>query len=110
MLLLMKRRKSSIPQIVFALGYVACVVLVRYQIRLGLAGIGALSVVTAVVVERRSGQIWKSYRRNYQPGKSKLMNRLNQPRPLYHVINIYVLWPAVFILGSVALYYAWRLP
>lgn len=108
-LLAMKRRKSPLIQLLVIMAFVGCLVLLHYQDRLGLIGIGVLSIVIAVMVESRSSRIWKNYRRNYQPGKNKLVNVLSEPKPLYNMLNVYVLWPAVFLLGIYALYVAWHL-
>ena len=105
-MLVVMKRSGPWSQIIVLLLYVAAVVLLKFQLRLGLAAIGALSIIVAFWVEMKSPLVWKNYQRRFQPGKSKIANTLNEPREIYHLINVYLLWPGVFILGCLAIYTA----
>jgi hypothetical protein len=105
----MKRRRSPIFEGFVLLALLACILLLRRYPSSVLIALGALAITTAIQVESRSKQIWKNYKRNYQPGRNKLINTLNEPREIYHFINVYLLWPAVFVLGILAIRYGLKL-
>lgn len=65
--------------------------------------IGAALVLIALLVELEHRIIWKNYRRHYHLHKNKFIDELLKPNKLIYALNIYVLWPMVFVLGLVIL-------
>ena len=74
----------------------------------GLAGIGTVLIIAAVMIEINRQRIWDDYKKSYrkQAGKSALWTK---PNHLYYTINVAVLWPVVLLLGAVCLYAAYML-
>lgn len=64
---------------------------------LGLAGLGTILILSAVLIEANRQLIWQGYRSRYKQSKGK--GRWSEPRPLYYRLNVYVVWPLVFLLG-----------
>lgn len=61
--------------------------------------IGTALVLIAMLVELEHRVIWKNYRRHYHPHKNKFVDNLLKPNKVVYALNIYVLWPLVFVLG-----------
>lgn len=64
---------------------------------------GTTLVLIALLVELEHRIIWKNYRRHYHPHKNPFIDALLKPNKWIYVLNIYVLWPMVFVLGMVIL-------
>lgn len=60
---------------------------------------GTALVLVAMLVELEHRVIWKNYRRHYHPHKNKFVDNLLKPNRVVYALNIYVLWPLVFVLG-----------
>jgi len=60
---------------------------------------GTALVLVAMLVELEHRVIWKHYRRHYHPHKNKFIDALLRPNKWVYVLNVYVLWPLVFVLG-----------
>ncbi|HSX14632.1 MAG TPA: hypothetical protein VLE72_01850 [Candidatus Saccharimonadales bacterium] len=102
--MVVKRRRSPIFQLTIIAILGGCILLINSNTQLGLILLGIFAVSLALVIEYNSGRIWRQYKRNYQPSRRKWFNTLNKPRDIYNYLNIYVLWPGVFILGIWAIY------
>lgn len=64
---------------------------------------GTALVLIALLVELEHRIIWKNYRRHYHPHKNKFIDELLKPNKWVYALNIYLLWPMVFVLGLVIL-------
>ena len=64
---------------------------------------GTALVLIALLVELEHRIIWKNYRRHYHPHKNKFIDQLLKPNKWIYALNIYILWPMVFVLGMVIL-------
>lgn len=64
---------------------------------------GTALVLIALLVELEHRIIWKNYRRHYHPHPNKFVDALIKPNRWVYALNIYVLWPMVFVLGMVIL-------
>ena len=71
----------------------------------GLSGLGAVLVLSALLVEANKDRIWEGYVENYKHNKAEMM----EPSRLYYRLNIYVAWPLVFLLGLASIYAAYIL-
>lgn len=60
---------------------------------------GTALVLVAMLVELEHRVIWKNYRRHYHPHKNKFVDALLKPNKIVYALNVYVLWPLVFVLG-----------
>jgi hypothetical protein len=76
---------------------------------MGLAGLGAVLVLAAILVEANKDVIWQSYKKNYKKAKGPLKQFWSKPNDLYYQINVYVLWPVIFALGLASIYAAYLL-
>ena len=79
--------------------------LTQSQPVVGLTGLGIVLIVAAVTVELGADRIWKQYNAAWKKSKGKLA----KPREAYRVINVYILWPLIFVLGILSLWAAIRL-
>jgi hypothetical protein len=66
--------------------------------------IGTGLVLIAMLVELEHRVIWKNYRRHYHPHKNKFVDALIRPNKWVYALNVYVLWPLVFVLGLAILF------
>lgn len=64
---------------------------------------GTALVLIALLVELEHRIIWKNYRRHYHPHSNKFVDAMLKPNRWVYALNVYVLWPLVFILGMVIL-------
>ena len=81
---------------------VVCLVLGQSKPIVGLAGLGVVLIVAAVLVEVNRATIWEGYVKEYK--KNKRMHGVwNQPLKIYYTINVALLWPTVLLLGCLAL-------
>ncbi|TAK89561.1 hypothetical protein EPO04_00395 [Patescibacteria group bacterium] len=72
--------------------------------QVGLAGAGAILILLALTVEANKERIWKDYKKGYKYKKgSWLPKAWTEPTQTYYNLNVYVLWPAVFVVGFVAI-------
>lgn len=73
----------------------------------GLAGLGAVLVLAAILVEANKDMIWQGYKKHYKKSKDPLRELLNRPNELYNALNVYLIWPLIFILGLASIYAAY---
>ncbi len=73
----------------------------------GLAGLGAVLVLGATLVEVNRDMIWQAYKKSYKKSKNPWSEYWNKPNELYNALNVYVIWPSVFLLGLAAIYAAY---
>src|SRR5438045_804319 len=95
--------RPKLPQPRFAQGLFAVlliwfVVVSRVKPAVGLTGLGVVLIVMATLVEANRQLIWEGYKRAYKKQRG-WRGRLSEPREIYNLINIYLLWPAIFALG-----------
>lgn len=70
----------------------------------GLAGAGAILILLALIVEANKERIWKDYKKGYKYKKgSWTPESWTKPTQTYYNLNVYFLWPLVFITGFVAI-------
>ncbi len=79
------------------------------KLSIGLAGIGAVLVLAAIGVEANKEKIWEDYRANYKPSANKTRELWRAPNELYYKLNVYLVWPATFVIGLLAIYAAYVL-
>lgn len=108
-LMVVKRRRSSAWQFIILAVLIGGLFLIKYNAQAGLFLLGCLAIVVSFYIEYHSAKIWRSYKRNYQPSRNKLMTTLTKPREIYHTINVYILWPVIFALGCWAIYSSMQL-
>ncbi len=72
----------------------------------GLAGLGSILILASMLVLANHKLIWHDYLATFRKTQSSLLNRLQEPKPEYYRINIYIIWPAVMVLGFLAIYAA----
>lgn len=71
---------------------------------IGLTGAGAILILLALTVEANKERIWKDYKKSYKRNKdSWIPEAWTKPTQAYYNVNVYVLWPLVFIVGFVAI-------
>jgi hypothetical protein len=73
----------------------------------GLAGTGAVLVLSSLLIEANKRLIWENYKKNYKKTKTALPVVWSKPNLLYYNLNVYVVWPLVFLLGLAAIYAAY---
>lgn len=73
----------------------------------GLAGLGAVLILAALMVEANHDMIWQNYKKNHKKSKDPLTEALNRPKEIYNTLNVYLVWPLVFLLGLMAVYSAY---
>lgn len=73
-------------------------------IDLAITLIGTTLVLVALLVEIEHKVIWNNYQKHYHPHKNKLADKLLRPNKIVYILNVYVLWPLVFIMGLAMLY------
>lgn len=105
--------KHKIPQARFAPGLfvlllAAFIFMGQSKPVYGLTGIGVTAVVTAILVEANRDRIWETYRRTYKKQKG-LYGMMSKPNKVYYTLNVYFLWPVVFLIGVVSLFVAYQL-
>ena len=98
--------RSKLPVAFLAL-LASFAVLTRFNLALGLAGIGSICLVGALLVEAGSSRIWDDYRKAYRKQR-RFSGVWHEPKALYYQLNVYVLWPFVALLGAVSLYLSVR--
>src|SRR5476649_964098 len=104
-------RRKSLPSPHFGQGLFLVGIIVFGWLALnrpvfGLTGLGVVLIFAATLVELNRELIWKGYLKRYKKwGKG----RWHEPLNAYYQINVYVLWPLIFLLGVgslVAAYWA----
>jgi len=74
------------------------------------SGLGATMVLGAILVEANKERIWKEYKKNYKYRKADLLPRAwTEPNRLYYNLNVYVVWPALFVTGLVSIWVAYAI-
>jgi hypothetical protein len=82
----------------------------QIHLSLGLYIVGILLVAAALLVEARSKSIWDDYRRRYRYRKgSRFPEFWTQPRRIYYLLNVWVVWPLVALTGIAAIVAGWYL-
>jgi hypothetical protein len=109
LLVMVVKRRNSIGQLLALALLLGCLVLIQRNTKIGLLMMGGLAILAAFWVEYHSARIWKEYKRNYHPSRNNLVTKLTQPREIYHILNVYALWPLIFALGVWAVYSASKL-
>lgn len=65
--------------------------------------LGTALVLIAFLVELEHKIIWKRYKANYHPHENQFIDGLLKPNKIVYGINVYLLWPLIFVLGIVIL-------
>jgi hypothetical protein len=78
-----------------------------YKPAVGLAGIGAVLILASLIVLANKNYIWEGYKKNYKKSSNALVERLSRPTELARQLNVYVVWPLIFVLGLLAIYAAY---
>jgi hypothetical protein len=74
----------------------------------GLTGMGAVLVLGSLTVEANKRVIWEQYKKGYKTrGKSEVYKIWHQPDPTYYYLNVYLIWPLMFLLGLGSIYAAY---
>lgn len=74
----------------------------------GLAGIGATTLLGGALIELNRDRIWETYRKGYRKQKG-MRGMWTEPNRIYYTINVLFLWPFVMLLGALCLYAAYVL-
>jgi hypothetical protein len=69
----------------------------------GLAGLGTVVVLGAVLIELNARRIWDEYRKSYKKTKGSVA-WWHEPRQVYYTINVVIVWPLIAILGVLCLW------
>ncbi len=78
------------------------------RLAVGLTGIGAVLIISSILVEANKERIWDDYKKQYKYSKNDLLPKSwSEPNQLYYRLNIYLVWPTVFLLGLAAIYAAY---
>lgn len=83
-------------------------ILSLYRPAVGLAGLGAVLILISILVEANRQQIWEGYKKAYKKSQNPFTRTFHQPREVYNQLNIYLVWPVVFLLGLAAIYAAFQ--
>jgi hypothetical protein len=71
----------------------------------GLAGLGAVLILSSMLVLANHRTIWENYQKNYKKfGTGGLWTK---PNPIIYRLNAYLVWPLIFILGLASIYAAY---
>jgi hypothetical protein len=65
---------------------------------------GMLLALLALSIELRHKSIWEYSLERYKAPSSKLIDRLRRPNILSYRLNVYLIWPLVFVIGLVCIY------
>lgn len=78
------------------------------KLAVGLTGLGAVLIICSLLVEANKERIWTDYKKNYKYSKNDLFPKSwSEPKEAYYRLNVYVVWPIVFVLGLAAIYAAY---
>jgi hypothetical protein len=77
-------------------------VLAVYRPVVGITGLGAVLVLSSILVEANKELIWEQYKEAYKKAP-KQWGGLNEPKQIYYNLNVYVIWPVMFLLGLLAI-------
>lgn len=80
----------------------------QYKPTYGLTGIGVTLIIASILIEANRDRIWETYRRSYKKQKG-LAGMMSKPNKVYYNLNVYFLWPVVFLIGVVSLFVAYML-
>jgi hypothetical protein len=76
--------------------------------QVGLAGLGGVLILASLLVEANKDRIWDEYKKNYKRDKNDpFPASWSKPNPLYYKLNVYVVWPVVFVMGLASIYAAY---
>jgi hypothetical protein len=104
-----KQQRPYFVQLVFLVLLLWFACMAKYKEAVGLAGIGAVLVLGASIVEANAKLIWDQYKASYKPTGVGWFDALNKPTQLYNLLNVWVVWPVVFVLGLWAIWVAYQL-
>ncbi|HEX9679786.1 MAG TPA: hypothetical protein VGA08_04175 [Candidatus Saccharimonadales bacterium] len=62
-----------------------------------LAGTGL--VLISLLIELEHKVIWKRYRQHYHPHQNRFVDSLLRPNKWVYSFQVYILWPAILVLG-----------
>ena len=79
-----------------------------HSIVVGLVGLGSLLILAGVFVELNADRIWAESKK-WAKQNRKSIPWWNRPTHLYYVLNTFVLWPLVILIGIVSLTVAYQL-
>lgn len=65
----------------------------------GIAGIGALFVLSSLQVLANKDYIWENYTKTYKKSRGKARAKLLEPTPLAYRLNVLFLWPLILFTG-----------
>lgn len=74
--------------------------------KVGLAGLGALLMLAAILIEANKDYIWQEYKAGFKKLKKAQRSVWNEPKDIYYQVNVYFLWPLVFLVGLYAVWAA----
>lgn len=80
-----------------------------YRPAAGLSGLGAVLILGSVLVEANKDAIWQGYKKTYKKSKDPWQELWNRPNELYNTLNVYLVWPLIFILGLASIYAAYTI-
>jgi hypothetical protein len=80
----------------------------QYKPTPALTGIGVTLIIASVLIEANRDRIWEMYRKSYKKQKG-LAGMMSKPNKVYYNLNVYFLWPVVFLIGVVSLFVAYML-
>lgn len=66
--------------------------------------VGIVLALAALSIELRHKSIWRYSLERYQAPASRLLDRLRRPSLLSYRLNVYLIWPLVFIIGLTCIY------
>ncbi len=69
----------------------------------GLAGLGAITILAAALVELNAQRIWQEYRKAYKKQRG-LAGLWSEPKQIYYRINVVIIWPLIAVLGVLCLW------
>lgn len=95
-----RTRKARFAEWSYLALLVLFAVIYTYSPSAGLAGMGAVLVLGSLLVEANKELIWESYKKGYKAKNSSLWSK---PDPLYYKLNVYLVWPLVFVVGLLAI-------
>ena len=83
-------------------------VITQYSVVVGLVGLGSLLLVAGIFVEMNADRIWDESKK-WAKQNRKSIPWWNRPTHSYYVLNRFVLWPLVIVIGIAALVIAYKL-
>src|SRR5882724_10660911 len=94
---------NFVPQL-FIILLIFFAVVTQTKLAVGLTGLGTVALIVSILVEANRRRVWDDYVASYK--KSHYHSRWHEPKRLYYLLNVAVLWPAVALLGLYCLWLA----